>query len=310
MSNIDKIPCPKCGADGIKAGFRRLVIGWKQRYKCSKCSHRFVVEQPIPEDKRTVLGPKILFLDIETAPMTVYTFQLKTDYISPDNIITPTFIICWAAKWFEEEQVFSGVISSKEIKTHDDKRICVSIHELLNKADLVVAYNGDRFDFPKLNYRFIIHGLLPPSHYRTIDPLKSMRSQFRFDSNKLDFVNGELGIERKLHTDFQLWKDCMAGDVDALARMQDYNKNDVVILEQNYLKIRPWMRSHPNMGTYYDWEGEICKVCGSKNVREVLDKYQFTAVSKFSLYRCNDCGAESRGRNNELTKEKRKGLLR
>lgn len=303
--------CNKCSSDKVvKRGPRRTLNTFNQTYQCKTCGHRFTPIQETTQEKTEKQGAKILFLDIETAPMIVYAFQLKTEYISPNMIISPTYMLSWAAKWAGDVHVMSGVLSSKEAKCHDDGRISKSIHALLCQAHLVVAYNGVRFDFKKLNYRFIVHKLIPPSAYRTIDPIRTLRSQFGFDSNKLDYVNSQLGLERKIETNFQLWSRCMAGDTDALFEMETYNKGDVVILEENYMILRPWMKVHPNMGVYFNHEGEICRVCGSTNLREVLDKFSYTTVGKYSLYRCTECGAESTGRNSELSKEKRKSLVK
>lgn len=32
--------------------------------------------------------------------------------------------------------------------------------KLVNQADIVVTHNGDKFDLPKINSRFIVNGLL------------------------------------------------------------------------------------------------------------------------------------------------------
>lgn len=310
MEGFD-LNCPKCNSEKtIRHGSRRLLNTWRQTYQCKECGKRFT---PQPEEKLEHIervGPKILFLDVETAPMLGFFWQLKTDYISPDNIVTPTFILCWSAKWFGDEHVMGDVVTSREAIHQDDKRICKGIYTILCEADLVVAFNGDWFDFKKLNYRFIVNGFTPPSEYRTIDPIVSLRSQFGFDSNRLDYTNLLFGIERKTETNFKLWKDCYFGDVDALDTMLQYNKNDVEILEANYLRIRPWMRRHPNLGVYYEHEGEICRICGGTQLREVLDKYHYTNVGKYSLYRCQECGAESVGRHSELSKEKRDSLVK
>lgn len=305
--------CPYCNSTDVsKFGWRRLVHDYKQRYGCKSCGRKFTPEVDIRDEREddSAHGPKILILDIETAPMTVYSWSLKTNYINPDGIISPTFMLCWAAKWMGDKHVMSGVLTSKEAKNKDDSNICKSIHKLLSEADLAIAYNGDRFDFRKLNYRFIINNLPPPLNYRTIDPIIVLRRQFGFDSNKLSHINKQLHITNKTETNFQLWKDCMDGDTDALFNLVEYNKNDVNALEQNYLKIRPWMKLHPNLGVYFEYEGEVCRICGSTNVKEVLDKYSYTTVGKYSMYKCSDCEAISTGRSSELSKEKRRGLIK
>lgn len=301
--------CPYCSSENTtRKGHRRNLTAWKQRYLCKNCNRIFTPD--VKEEHEQHNTPRILFVDIETAPMAVFTFSLRTDYIPADNVITPTFILCWAAKWMDINGTMGGVVTSKEARNQDDKRICKDIHALISQADLVVWYNGDKFDALELNARFLVHGLEPPAEFRSIDPYKSYKYQFRFDSNKMDFINRILGLEPKIETTFQLWKDCYYGDETALKYMFDYNKHDVIILESNYKKLRPWMKNHPNMGVYTEFEGNSCRICGSTSVREILDKYHYTNVGKYPLYRCNDCGAESVGRKSELSKEKRAGLIK
>jgi hypothetical protein len=104
-----------------------------------------------------------------------------------------------------------------------------------------------------------------------------------------------------------LWNECMLGNRDALSTMFAYNKNDVKILELNYIAIRPWIHSHPNMSLYR--AETSCPNCGSTNVNIEKNVYYWTSVSKFQVYRCADCGTPFHGRNNLLTKEEKKKVM-
>lgn len=73
------------------------------------------------------------------------------------------------------------------------------IHALLNEADAVVHYNGAKFDIPTLNKEFILHGLPPPAPYKQIDLLRTARSQFKFPSNKLDYIAQALDLGKRLN---------------------------------------------------------------------------------------------------------------
>lgn len=44
---------------------------------------------------------KIVSIDIETSPNIAYTFQLRKAYINPEQIIIPSKILCFAAKWLD-----------------------------------------------------------------------------------------------------------------------------------------------------------------------------------------------------------------
>ena len=252
--------------------------------------------------------PKVLIVDIETTPMGVWVWSLGKQYVghntimkSDNNVPMDWHLISWSAKWLYDDKVLSDVITPDEAKNREDKRIVSSVWKLLDKADIVIAHNGDRFDLPKLSTRFIANGLNAPLPFKTIDTLKAARREFSFSSNKQDFLTKFLKIEQKLSTDFQLWIDCMRGDKKALDRMVKYNKHDVIGLEQLYLKLRPYMRSHPNIAVMMD--EDACTVCGSKSLKET-GKFYYTGTSKFNLYVCGGCNSPYiRSKENQASRE-------
>ena len=252
-------------------------------------------------------NPKILILDIETAPILAYSWGLWKQNINTQQIESDWFCISWSAKWLFDSEVKSDVLKSKEAKNGDDKRIVQSMWKWIDQADLIITQNGDRFDMPRLNTRFLIHGILPPSPYQSIDTLKILKKNFSFSSNKLDYVNQMLGLTKKLPTGFDLWRSCVKGDEEALATMVEYNRNDVVILEETFLKLRPWMKVGVNMALYTESTVPCCYACGSHNLTE--RGYYYTSVSRFQSFVCDDCGAYSRSRVSDLSKEHKKVLL-
>ena len=118
----------------------------------------------------------------------------------------------------------------------------------MDEADIVIGHNGDRFDLRKLRWRFISQDMAPPSPFRVLDTLKIARREFFAPSYKQDFLTKYFDLENKLSTDFQLWVDCEAGNKNRLEEMVEYNRHDVMGLEELYLKIRPYIRNHPNLG--------------------------------------------------------------
>lgn len=241
--------------------------------------------------------PKILIFDIETAPIRAYIWKLwKTD-VHLDQIINDWFCIAWSAKWLYSEYTMGNVLTPEEIKNEDDKRLMTTLWELINEADIVVSHNGNKFDIPRINARFIINGLTPTKPYFSIDTCQVAKKQFGFSSNKLDALATHFNIPHKLDTDFNLWKRCLEGDEEALDYMLKYNMKDVEILEEVYLKLRPWIKNHPNIGNLASKEA-ACANCGSTNLTLIQDKYYYTSVGTYNIYRCNDCNAISRGRKN------------
>lgn len=239
---------------------------------------------------------KVLLLDIETAPMRAYIWKRWKENISLDQTISEWFMLCWSAKWLYADDVMGERLTSEEVLAEDDYRIVANLWKLLDEADIVVAHNGNRFDIPKINSRFVIHQLPPPSTYFKVDTCSVAKYSFGFSSNKLDALAGYFGFPQKMDTDFNLWKECMEGNEESLNYMLEYNKKDVEILEMVYLRLLPYIKGHPNISNLIN--KECCCKCGSEHLIELEDKFYYTTVSKFKLYRCPDCGAIVRGRVN------------
>lgn len=166
-------------------------------------------------------------------------------------------------------------------------------HSMLSEADVVVGYNSKRFDMLHLNREFVLAGMQPPAPYQQVDLLAVVRRQFKFPSNKLDYVAQALNLGGKTsHTGFQLWVDCMADDPKAWALMKKYNKQDVVITEALYDKLLPWIPGHPSHGTF-NGLNNMCPNCGSLKLQSRGKAY--TAASTYQRYACKDCGKWSRG---------------
>lgn len=264
------------------------------------CSSNIILEAKRicrTESKNTTNStePKILLFDVETAPMRAFVWRRWKQNISLDQTISEWFMICWSAKWLNSEEVFSGTLTSKEILEENDYRIVKKLWDLINEADIVIAYNGKHADIKWMNTRFIIHNMPPTKPYFVVDPCDVAKKSFGFSSNKLDALAGYFNIDHKIKTDFQLWKDCLDGREEALNYMEEYNKLDVIILEKVYLKMRPWIVGHPNLANIKSSSRPICSYCGSENLEE-LDNHYYTNVGKYNLYRCKDCNGLSRSR--------------
>jgi DNA-directed RNA polymerase subunit RPC12/RpoP len=240
-------------------------------------------------------APKILLLDIETAPLRAFVWKLWKQNIYIDQIISEWFMLTWAAKWLLEPGIVSQKLTPDEARSEDDTRIVETLWHLLNQADYVISHNGKTFDIPKIKTRFLLQGLPPTTYYQQIDTKEVARKEFGFSSNKLDHLAKVLGLECKLDTDFSLWKGCLEGNPESLSYMEEYNKHDVEILEEVYLKLRPYIKAHPNYNLFIDSNEPVCPHCGGKELTFV-GYYYFTQTGKYRNYRCMSCGALSRER--------------
>lgn len=254
-------------------------------------------------DIREIAKPKLLFLDIETAPTKAYCWGLWDQNISIDAIVSNWFILSWSAKFADSEGVMSQVLTRDEVLQEDDNRIVTTLWLLLNKTDIVCGHNCEKFDVPKIRSRFLLNGLPPSKPYLQIDTLKVARKEFGFSSNKLDYIAEILGIERKMKTGIELWVKCMEGDVESLKYLEEYNRKDVLILEQVYYKLRPFIKTHANFNLWSDSLDPVCPHCGSKNIIPETGGY-YTQTAQYNIHKCIDCGAISRERKTILPKEK------
>lgn len=254
--------------------------------------------------------PKVLIFDIETAPMTAYVWKLWDNNVSLNQIKSDWFVLSWSAKWLgapENEVMYEDQRNAK--KTEDDKKILKSMWKLLDEADIVIAHNGKRFDQKKLNARFILQGLQPPSTYKHIDTLTIAKSVFAFTSNKLEYLTDKLCVKYKKlkhakFSGFSLWSECLKGNKEAWQEMEEYNRYDVLSLEELYYKLIPWDNSI-NFNVFHNEDVTVCK-CGGDSFRKA--GFHYTNAGKFQKRKCKSCGAEHRESENLLSKSKRVSL--
>lgn len=233
---------------------------------------------------------KILALDIETAPAVVYTWGLFDQRIGLNQVVDTGGIMCFAAKFIGEPARAMRFFSTHK---HGREEMLSQAHALLDEADVVLHYNGRKFDIPHLNRGFVEAGMTPPSPFRDIDLYATTRRRFKFLSNRLDHVSTQLGLEGKIaHEGFDLWRRCLAGDDLAWKRMERYNRRDVVLLEELYEILRPWVPNHPNAALVDDHDGHACPRCSSTRVQRRGLAHTNAAV--YQRYQCMDCGGWSR----------------
>lgn len=264
------------------------------------------------QKKKSKSSPRILFFDVETAPLTVYAWGTFDQNIPLNMIKEEWCILSWSAKWSDEGPTKTMYQDQRNVKNvRDDKKLLEGIWKLLDEADVVVTQNGISFDSKKLNARFIMNGMQPPSSYKHIDTLRLARKHFAFTSNKLEYMTDKLCVKYKKlahgkFPGFSMWKECLAGNLAAWKEMEKYNKYDVLSLEELYYKLVAWEKNL-NFDAYTDDLTHTC-TCGHKEFRN--KGYAYTSSGKFNRYQCLECGKESRGKENLLIKEKKKSMRR
>lgn len=250
-------------------------------------------------------GPRVLLFDIETAPILGYVWRIWEQNVALNQIFQDWYVLSWAAKWLDEDEVlYMDQRFAEDIE--NDKDILRPIWRLLDEADVVITHNGKAFDSKKLNARFILQGMKPPSSYRHIDTKVIATKYFAFTSNKLEYLTDKLCKTKKLkhgkYPGFELWKACLAGDVKAWDCMREYNERDVLALEELYRKLSPW-DSSVSFSPYH--AEHVCK-CGSRELKKW--GWFYTNSGKFQRYKCKLCGAEFREKTSALSRDENRAI--
>lgn len=257
------------------------------------------------------MKPKIVFLDVETAPLTAHVWSLFQDSINAEMLISEWYVLCWTIKELHNKKTITKALPDFKLykkDPEDDKELMIELWEQLQDVSILIAHNGIRFDLKKINTRFVYHGLGPLPPFKVIDTLKEAKNHFGFTSNRLNELGKFLHLGEKVNTGgFKLWQGCLRGDTKSWEHMKYYNKVDVLLLEKIYLKLQPFITKHPNMSLYHDGTKLICPKCGSDKV--IFRGNYYTVVSKFKRIYCNDCRGWSHSRINTFDLEKRKVIL-
>ena len=248
-----------------------------------------VADQPPPPEVvlRETTSLNILIIDIETRPNLAYVWGVWDQNIQPRQLVDEKEVISFAAKWLDNpDGPYSEVMFYSSFH-HGKDAMVKAAWELLDAADAVITYNGKKFDIPHLNLEFVRSHMTPPSPFRQIDLLNTIRREFRFTHNKLDHVADKLLNERKVeHEGFDLWVKCMAGDPDAWDRMKQYNIGDVLLTERLYHRILPYITQHPSYAAFTG--GKCCPNCGSEKLKN--SGRQYTKTRAYIRYVCDACG--------------------
>lgn len=252
---------------------------------------------------------KILVFDVETAPKMAHVWGLWKQNVPISMIHSDGYVMSWAAKWVGEDEIMSDTLFNYGNSMENEYLVAQSLYRLMTEADALVTYNGDKFDIKVMNTCFVTAGYPPPVPSKSIDLYKTVKKHFNFTSNKLDFVCDKLGLDRKVqHGGWELWRDCIAGNAESWKTMERYNVQDVIITEQLYHRLLPWIHNHPNVALYDDSEEVRCTNCGSDDLKQASGPV-YLKTGTYKRYRCGSCGTNMRGKTMLNTYDKRQSLM-
>lgn len=232
------------------------------------------------------MARKRLYFDIETSPnlglFWEAGYKKQIDY---NNIIKERAIICICWKWEGEKEVYSLNWDKKQ----SDKKMLQDFIPVANIADEIIGHNGDKFDLAWIRTRCLFHRIPMFPKYTTVDTLKVSRSQFKFNSNRLNYIAQFLGLGEKIKTEYNLWKDIMLNNCpDAMAKMVKYCKKDVVLLEKVYDEMKQHILPKTHYGVLFGTDRATCPECGSDHLIKIKTRTTATGLRKAQV-QCKTC---------------------
>lgn len=217
-------------------------------------------------------------------------------FLHMDMLVERPRIMCFAAKWYgSDDMVYLDERGTSGKGVGGRKRMVKAMWELLNQADVVVTYNGERADFPWMQEEFMYLDLPRPMPYKSIDLIKVNRKRFALPYRSLRYLARETGTSGKMeHEGPDLWDLCAAGDIAAWDQMRAYNEQDVRVTEELWLKLLPWLDGSTHMGVLIgDDTTRRCPNCGSAHLTQ-QKKPARAHVREYEAFRCDNCGAPLR----------------
>lgn len=230
---------------------------------------------------------KVLYLDIETAPLYGTFWGVWKQNIDPKSVIRDWIILSWSACWEDGEVISYSLPDFPNYRENmlSDAALLDPLWKLMDEADAIVAHFGKGFDFPKINTRFLINGFPPPSPYKKVDTKEIAKKIFKFTFNSLDGLAKALGCSRKGSPGgIEIWHACLEGDPKAWEKMVKYNEQDVIVLKEVAKRLLPWA----GIALHRDKE-HCCPACGSEK-HQKRGTVQPSTI-RYQRFVCKDCGA-------------------
>lgn len=276
------------------------------------------------------MSARILTLDIETQRAIVESFNLFPKYIHIDRVIVPTRVLCFAAKWRDEDKVIFKsqwrdpiqLVNGRPVAVKEAQegylKMMTAAFNLLSEADIVITWNGDRFDMQWFEAEFVRLGLGRPMPYKSVDLIKTEKRWFKAGhmSMKLDWSSRMILGDRKVpHGGADLWHDIRYGTRSeqraAEKLMKRYNIHDTELTERLFDHHLPYI--NVNLALYAQNEDGLlhCVKCNGTNLKKDGQKYHATNAGLYQMWRCKgseanpNCRATSRGKRLTSTTELR-----
>lgn len=231
-------------------------------------------------------------------PMHVWdSIGLDIDSVQPWQIERYKSIAMGAFGWWGQNAIhLTTVLNDRERfaeNPYDDYVVVKTLHALINEADIIVAHNGDAFDWKHFKARCAFHNIPIPKPVKMIDTMKIARKHFGRGAmgNSIDNLGRFLGVSYKSNSPD--WHKIARADLQELLRCGKYCKQDVNVMKQIFSKM--WdlgmidnINLNPIMGTKNN-----CRACGRDSL--IITGETYTNSHAYEQKQCTKCNTYQKG---------------
>lgn len=216
--------------------------------------------------------PRILHFDIESTGLNA-TFGT---------------ILCIGYKWHGHPKVhIPTILDYSKNNFLDDKGLVREFAKVYETADYAVGHYASRYDVPMIQSKLLRYDLPPLAPIPLIDTWRVARDTFKFHNNRLATIQGFLGLAHsKTPISFDDWLQAAHGNKKALKQVVEHCRLDVLVLEEAFTKLRPWIKNEPSRRLFDD--NGTCISCGGNHLNR--RGFQVAKTKKYARLQCQDCG--------------------
>ena len=220
-------------------------------------------------------------------------------------------LLCFGWKWFDEGKAHVRDITQfpKRFASDptDDRELAEFARNLMLAADILVGWYSLYFDLPFLQTRLLAHGLDPIPPIAHDDGWKIARYSLKLHSNRLASVSQFLGLEEKTPLLPSHWTRATAGHKPSIKYVVAHCRQDVLVLEQAYKKLRPYAKQPTNVNLTRNRQYladckengvMLCPRCGSDRMQK--RGFSLARTSLRQRFQCVKCGGWAAGKSAPL----------
>jgi len=229
---------------------------------------------------------KRLFFDLETSFCIGWFWRPGKQFVSANQIINNSKIISAHWSWEGEDEVHNVHWG---LDKQCDKRVLKELVKQMNKADEIIAHNGDKFDMKWVRARALAHNIPMLPYYKTIDTYKVVKRLCALPSYSLANVCKYYNLEAKKDAGgFDTWYRIQVHkDRDALDHLLYYGDGDILSLKALFYKLQPHTEASTHYAVSAGYDKYDCPECGNNNVWH-NKKYVTKAGTIQHFMRCGD----------------------